>query len=76
MWKRLNCYLSGRHEFGVWCEPGAIFLRCVHCGQRSSGISLDARPHTTASVVHAPIAGASSASRATRPFTDAARNSR
>jgi hypothetical protein len=35
-----NCYLSGRHEFGVWCEPGAIFLRCLHCGRRSSGWSL------------------------------------
>jgi hypothetical protein len=36
----LNCFLSGRHEFGVWCEPGAIFLRCLHCGRRSSGWSL------------------------------------
>jgi hypothetical protein len=35
-----KCYLSGRHEFGVWCEPGAIFLRCLHCGRRSSGWSL------------------------------------
>jgi hypothetical protein len=37
MWNWFNCYLSGRHEFGVWCEPGAIFLRCVHCGRRSPG---------------------------------------
>ncbi len=36
-----NCYLSGRHEFGVWCEPGSVFLRCVHCGKRSSGWALD-----------------------------------
>ena len=42
MWKWLNCYLSGRHEFGVWCEPGAIFLRCAHCGKRSAGWSVDA----------------------------------
>jgi hypothetical protein len=37
MWNWFNCFISGRHEFGVWCEPGAIFLRCVHCGRRSSG---------------------------------------
>lgn len=53
MWKWFNCYLSGRHEFGVWCEPGAIFLRCVHCGKRSSGWAVDglsrrARPKATA----------------------------
>ena len=41
MWSWFNCYLSGRHEFGVWCEPGAIFLRCMHCGKRSSGWSID-----------------------------------
>ena len=46
MWNWFNCYLSGRHEFGPWCEPGTIFLRCVHCGKRSSGwaIGPDARP--------------------------------
>lgn len=53
MWNWFNCYLSGRHEFGVWCEPGAIFLRCVHCGKRSHGWELNAkstptvRPHAT-----------------------------
>lgn len=44
MWNWFNCYLSGRHEYGVWCEPGAIFLRCVHCGKRSSGWEVAARP--------------------------------
>ena len=44
MFNWFNCYLSGRHEFGVWCEPGAIFLRCVHCGRRSSGWDVNARP--------------------------------
>jgi hypothetical protein len=44
MWNWFNCYLSGRHEYGVWCEPGAIFLRCVHCGRRSAGWSIDS-PH-------------------------------
>ena len=46
MWNWFNCYLSGRHEYGVWCEPGAIFLRCVHCGRRSTGWSLDGKAHT------------------------------
>lgn len=42
MWNWLNCYLSGRHDFGVSCEPGAIFLRCIHCGKRSNGWELNA----------------------------------
>ena len=42
MWNWFNCYLSGRHDFGAWCEPGAIFLRCVHCGRRSPGWSMNA----------------------------------
>jgi len=37
MWNWLNCYLSGRHDFGISCEPGTIFLRCIHCGKRSNG---------------------------------------
>jgi hypothetical protein len=53
MWDLFKCYLSGRHEYGPWSEPGTIFLRCVHCGKRSSGwaIGPDAhRPQVTASV--------------------------
>lgn len=46
MWNWFNCYLSGRHDLGVRCEPGAIFLRCVHCGRRSPGWALDGKPHT------------------------------
>jgi hypothetical protein len=48
MWTWLSCYLSGRHDYSAWCEPGAIFLRCINCGRRSSGWSLDARPQITA----------------------------
>jgi len=48
MWNLFNCYLSGRHEYGVWCEPGNIFLRCVHCGKRSNGWSLTGTPQITA----------------------------
>ena len=43
MWNWFNCYLSGRHDYGMWCEPGTIFLRCVHCGRRSSGWAVDHR---------------------------------
>jgi hypothetical protein len=48
MWNWFNCYLSGRHEYGVWCEPGSIFLRCIHCGKRSPGWAIGAHadaPH-------------------------------
>jgi hypothetical protein len=37
MWNWFSCYLSGRHDYGMCCEPGAIFLRCLHCGRRSGG---------------------------------------
>ena len=37
MWNWLNCYLSGRHDFGITCCSGSIFLRCIHCGKRSNG---------------------------------------
>jgi hypothetical protein len=43
MWNWFNCYLSGRHEYGMWCEPGAVFLRCVHCGRRSPGWALNGK---------------------------------
>lgn len=37
MLKWFNCYLSGRHDFGVWCGEGSIYLRCLNCGKRSNG---------------------------------------
>ncbi len=37
MWDWLNCHLFGRHETGIWCDGGTIFLRCLHCGKRSHG---------------------------------------
>ena len=38
MWKWFNCYLSGRHSFGISCEPGAIFLKCYNAaGGRPAG---------------------------------------
>ena len=71
MWNLFNCYLSGRHDYGMWCEPGQIFLRCVHCGKRSAGWTIGgktqaiaerppvAQPQTAARVVPFPRAAAS-----------------
>ncbi len=36
MWTWISCYLSGRHDYAISCEPGAVFLRCIHCGRRRS----------------------------------------
>ena len=63
MWNWLNCYLSGRHDFGVSCAPGAIFLRCIHCGKQSSGWALKGQqgPLTLAKAhlpSHVVVAGA------------------
>jgi hypothetical protein len=41
IWNLFNCYLSGRHDYGMWCEPGQIYLRCVHCGKRSPGWDIE-----------------------------------
>jgi hypothetical protein len=57
MWSWFNCYLSGRHEYGMWCEPGTIFLRCVHCGRRSSGWALNGQQPAPATVAHVPKPG-------------------
>jgi hypothetical protein len=78
MWNWFNCYLSGRHEFGVWCEPGAIFLRCLHCGRRSSGWALEGKPisspvtHPKANAVKEKAAPASSATTHVIPFNRSA----
>jgi hypothetical protein len=37
MWDWLNCHVFGRHEHAIWCDDGNIFLRCIHCGRRTSG---------------------------------------
>ena len=59
MWNWFNCYLSGRHEYGMWCEPGTIFLRCVHCGRRSPGWSVEGKdalpPGQPTQALRAPI---------------------
>lgn len=61
MWKWFNCYLSGRHNFGVSCEPGAIFLKCSQCGRRSPGWAVDQKGHAPAPS-RAPLVSAKVAS--------------
>jgi hypothetical protein len=51
MWNWFNCYLSGRHEFGISCAAGTIFLRCMHCGRRSAGWTVNASAES-AKVTH------------------------
>ena len=66
MWNLFNCYLSGRHDYGMWCEPGAIFLRCVHCGKRSSGWAVIPKPALAAQcvpVAHATVAQVTNGAR-------------
>lgn len=72
MWNWFNCYLSGRHEYGVWCEPGTIFLRCVHCGRRSQGWAVDARQHSHAAPPPAVSTSAKSPRNRVVPFDRAA----
>lgn len=68
MWNLINCYLSGRHDYGMWCEPGAMFLRCVHCGKRSSGWAVEAKFHTTAPRVAAATRTSAPSTARTIPF--------
>ena len=54
MWNWISCYLSGKHDYQVRCEPGAIFLGCRHCGKRSLGWELGAEAATP---VRVPVTG-------------------
>jgi|KBSSwiStaDraftv2_1062776.scaffolds.fasta_scaffold01412_18 hypothetical protein len=40
MWKFLKCRLFRGHDFQLRRDPGALFLQCTHCGQRSEGWQL------------------------------------
>jgi hypothetical protein len=62
MWNLFNCYLSGRHDYGMWCEPGSIFLRCVHCGKRSSGWSMEPKAQAPLPVRATPATAAARSS--------------
>ncbi len=57
----LTCKLTGRHEYSVWCEDGAMFLRCTSCGRRSHGWQVGSKPPTVGTRLDRPIASRPSA---------------
>ena len=63
MWNLIHCYLSGRHDYGMWCEPGSIFLRCVHCGKRSSGWSMEPKAQELPAVRATPTTASARSSK-------------
>jgi hypothetical protein len=63
IWNLFQCYLSGQHDFGVRCEPGEIYLRCIYCGRRSAGWALSA----TEQASHAAASGAKHRGTAGKP---------
>jgi hypothetical protein len=50
LWNLFQCYLSGQHDFGVRCEPGEIYLRCIHCGRLSPGWALSPKEQQAAAM--------------------------
>jgi hypothetical protein len=74
MWNVISCYLSRRHDYGVWCESGAIFLRCIHCGKRSDGwtvhtkAAIRSQPAAVAVTAAPPLVAASVAAPRVLPF--------
>jgi hypothetical protein len=66
MWNWLNCYLSGRHDFGITCSSGSIYLRCIHCGKRSNGWAV--HNEQPAMVTVAASAVRQQATRSARPL--------
>jgi hypothetical protein len=68
IWNLFQCYLSGQHDFGVRCEPGQIYLRCIHCGRRSPGWALSATEQASQAAAiaaqHRAAAGKPTARRA------------
>jgi hypothetical protein len=36
----LSCFFIG-HDYTVHCEHGEVFLRCMSCGRRSHGWSVE-----------------------------------
>ena len=55
----------------MWCEPGAMFLRCVHCGKRSSGWAVEAEV-SRRTAPRAAVGGAASRGRSARAVPAAA----
>jgi hypothetical protein len=70
MWNWFNCYLSGKHEYLISCEKGAVFLRCPHCGRRTPGWAVEGQARKSPVKEHAAVPGPRAVARATRiiPF--------
>ena len=43
MWDWLNCVVLFRHQYGIRCEDGSVFLQCTRCGHRSHGWDVEGR---------------------------------
>jgi hypothetical protein len=43
MWDWISCNLLGRHQQDVASDHASLHLRCLRCGQRSSGWQLEER---------------------------------
>jgi len=71
IWNFFNCYLSGRHDYGMWCEAGRVFLRCPHCGKRTIGWAVTEKGATAAPKPLAAAAVAPPATARVVPFTRA-----
>lgn len=56
MWDWLNCVVLFRHEYGIWCEDGLVFLRCTRCGHRSHGWDIENRHQPVEAKATAPTA--------------------
>jgi hypothetical protein len=70
MWNWFNCYLSGQHEYVISCEPGAVFLRCPHCGRRTPGWAVEGQTLKSPVRERSAATGPRAVARATRiiPF--------
>jgi hypothetical protein len=69
LWNLFSCYLSGHHDFGVRCEPGEIYLRCIHCGRRSPGWALSGAKQIAPPAAEASAKRQAAAGKRTAPST-------
>jgi hypothetical protein len=73
MWNWFNCYLSGRHAYGITCSDGSIYLRCIHCGKRSEGWNVHGQRPQTIAPAHRPVETKPAQVKAGRPLPFAPR---
>ena len=71
IWHLFNCYLSRRHDYGMWCAAGRVFLRCPHCGKRTIGWAVTEKAAAAAPKALTPAAVAPATTARVVPFTRA-----